>query len=560
MHAKNLQPCTAFLYGRRRARVLQASRSADVRAARVLEDLHMPQKTNVPPVTKATSVAVAPTEGLEKAAKLAAHCQPCPPTIRLDAPLRWKAANSKEQKLLRNLQGNILKGHGRDHTWNVFFTFGSSARASRRLLRQLGNGFVTDAYKQLLATEAFKATGADGGMFCAVFLSAKGYQALGLTFTAPAENTAFGAGMKAAQGALGDPPSAAWEAPFQQDFDGMVLIGDSDVARGSAATASIQLLIADAGGTVHHTQVGTAIRNTVGNGLEHFGYIDGRSQPLMLLEDVEQESRDEGIAQWDPTFPLSTALVPDPLVTNADELAFGSFFVFRKLEQNVRGFKMREQELADALGLTGEDRERAGAFVVGRFEDGTPITMDDEPAALRTPHNDFDYTGDAAASRCPFHAHIRKTNPRGSGGFEPEAIERLHIMARRGIPYEDVPRPLHPDGLPEAESLAEFLATVAPNLPAGGVGLLFMAYNARIDQQFAFTQSTWANNAGFPNAPAAPGLDGLIGQDAGNPGGQAYPDTWDEGPAATAFNFKGFVTMKGGEYFFAPSLHFLRNL
>ena len=89
----------------------------------------------------------------------------------------------------------------------------------------------------------------------------------------------------------------------------------------------------------------------MGNGLEHFGYIDGRSQPLMLLEDIEKESRDEGIAQWDPTFPLTTALVPDPLVADAEELAFGSFFVFRKLEQNVRGFKTLEQNLADALNL-----------------------------------------------------------------------------------------------------------------------------------------------------------------------------------------------------------------
>ena len=250
----------------------------------------------------------------------------------------------------------------------------------------------------------------------------------------------------------------------------------------------------------------------------------------------------------DPTFPLTTALVPDPLVADAEELAFGSFFVFRKLEQNVRGFKTLEQNLADALGLTGDDRERAGAFVVGRFEDGTPITMADRPAGLESPRNDFDYTGDAAASRCPFHAHIRKTNPRGSGGFEAEPAERLHIMARRGIPYEDVPRPLHPDGLPKAESLAEFLAKVAPDLPAGGLGLLFMAYNAKIDDQFAFTQSIWANNPGFPNVPAPPpGLDGVIGQAAGNPGGQAYPK-WDDASAnPKPFDFKGFVTMKGGE-------------
>ncbi|MEO5823675.1 MAG: peroxidase [Vicinamibacteraceae bacterium] len=519
------------------------------------------KKTNIPPVTAPTAMAVAPADAGRTAVELPGHCEPCPPTIRLDAPLRWKAANSLEQKLLRNLQGNILKGHGRDHTWNVFFTFGGDNRKSRRLLRQLGNGFITDAYKQLLGTEAFLTSGKDGGTFCAAFLSAEGYQQLGLTFTAAPGNTAFDAGMKAGQGALGDPPSTAWETPFQQNVHAMVLVADDDVARGSAAAASIRLLVGDADGTVLHTQTGVAIRNTAGNGLEHFGYIDGRSQPLMLLEDIEKESRDEGIAQWDPTFPLSTALVPDPLVGSADELAFGSFFVFRKLEQNVRGFKTREQQLADALGLTGEDRERAGAFVVGRFEDGTPITMAADPAELESPHNDFDYTGDAAASRCPFHAHIRKTNPRGSGGFEAEPQERLHIMARRGITYEDVPRPFHPDGLPEAESLAEFLATVAPDLPTGGVGLLFMAYNARIDQQFAFTQSTWANNPGFPSAPSAPGLDPVIGQDAGNPGGQAYPNSWDDDTAGTTpFDFKGFVTMKGGEYFFAPSLHFLRNL
>ena len=74
-------------------------------------------KSNIPPVTKPTSVAVASAEGGASLAKVPAHCKPCPPTIDLDAPLRWKAANSKEQKLLRNLQGNILKGHGRDNTW-----------------------------------------------------------------------------------------------------------------------------------------------------------------------------------------------------------------------------------------------------------------------------------------------------------------------------------------------------------------------------------------------------------------------------------------------------------
>ena len=116
------------------------------------------KKTNIPPVTKATSVAVAPADGLDTAAALPAHCQPCPPTIRLDTstPLEIRE-RERAEAATRNLQGNILKGHGRDHTWNIFFAFGSDVAASRRALRELGNPYhVTDAYEQLLATEDFQ--------------------------------------------------------------------------------------------------------------------------------------------------------------------------------------------------------------------------------------------------------------------------------------------------------------------------------------------------------------------------------------------------------------------
>lgn len=483
--------------------------------------------------------------------------------VNLTAPLRWKTATADEQKMLKNLQGNILKGHGRDQTWNIFFQLAGGSptaiAASKRALREIGNHHVTDAYTQLLTTEKFQTDGTDGGPFCAAFLSAAGYTALGLTFTPPAGNAVFGPGMKApaSLAQLADPAVATWEAHYQKPIHGMILIADFHIARGLNTVDEIITLLVTAGATIQHVQAGKSIRNAAGEGLEHFGYVDGRSQPLLLLEDIDDEAH-TGIAHWDPTFPLSTALVPDPL--GGDPLAFGSFFIFRKLEQEVAAFKHTEQKLADTLGLTLDNRELAGAYVVGRFEDGTPTTTSAIPRGAK-PGNDFDYKADPAAARCPFHAHIRKTNPRGAGGAEPEPAERLHIMPRRGITYEDVPRAVAPKDLPEARTLAEFETRVLPLLPTKDVGLLFMAYNARLDQQFAFTQQTWANNLGFPLGVPPAGIDGVIGQGPNLPAGQQYPKSWDDPTKGTApFDFHNFVHMKGGEYFFAPSIMFLRSL
>ena len=414
--------------------------------------------------------------------------------INLAAPLAWTKANTEELKMLQALQGNILKGHGRDFTANIFFTLDPAKKLeSKRMLRQLANERLTSAYRQLLDARRFKATDIGGGPFVHLALSFTGYQALGLADRAPADGD-FHAGMKApaSVSALGDPAVTSWEAPFQQDLHGVVIAAEETESATAALAVAIKQAIQGAGGTVVHTQHGKALRSAVGEGIENFGYVDGRSQPLLLREDIEAEAESAGTSRWDPAFPLSAALVKDPGTT--DSFSFGSLFVFRKLEQDVRQFKKREQDIADVLGLTGEARELAGALVVGRFEDGTPVTLSDE-ATGGPPANNFSYQGDAG-SRCPVHAHIRKVNPRGSGGAEPEASERKHIMPRRGIPFEDVKREFHPAELPASGSMAEFDAEVAPLLPTGGVGLLFMAYNAVLGQHFKFTQQSWANNTG----------------------------------------------------------------
>ncbi|MEA2871464.1 MAG: hypothetical protein QOH67_1440, partial [Hyphomicrobiales bacterium] len=376
--------------------------------------------------------------------------------INLAAPLAWTKATAEELKMLQCLQGNILKGHGRDFTANIFFKLDPvKPLQMKRMLRDLANFHLTSAYAQLLAAQEFKKSGKDGGPFAHLALSVKGYQALGLAASAPADPD-FQAGMKApgSLAALIDPPVAQWEPPFQQDLHGVVIAAADTEGETAALAGTIKDLIADAGGTVVHVQHGKALRNSADEGIENFGYVDGRSQPLMLQEDIDAETSGAGTSRWDPTFPLNTALLKDPGTT--DTVSFGSLFIFRKLEQAVKNFKTREQQVADILALTGEDRELAGAMIVGRFEDGTPVTLSKDARGGK-PANNFNYSVDAGV-RCPFHGHIRKTNPRGSGGAEAEPLERKHIMARRGIPFEDVKRMTHPAELPESGSLVEFNA------------------------------------------------------------------------------------------------------
>jgi len=204
--------------------------------------------------------------------------------------------------------------------------------------------------------------------------------------------------------------------------------------------------------------------------------------------DAEMDGTDEA-TNWNPAFPLSQAIVPDTAAPDPN-VHFGSYFVFRKLEQNVRKFK--EQEAAFASRLTIDDKERAGAMLVGRLEDGTPVTLQFDEGSHSPVPNNFNYESDKHGSKCPFLGHIRKTNPRGSGGFgQTQAQERQHLMARRGQTYG-----IRTDN-PNDGQMA--------NKPEGGVGLLFMAFNSNLADQFEFTQITWANN---PRADEALDVEG----------------------------------------------------
>ncbi|MEI6160605.1 MAG: hypothetical protein WCP77_12270 [Roseococcus sp.] len=449
-------------------------------------------------------------------------------------------ANAPLCALLDELQANILKHHGRRHAAHLFLSFdGMAPAAVARVMRGLGRK-VTSARSQLDHSLS-QGPATDGGTVFCLFLSAGGYRALGPLARMPG-NAAFAAGLESRRSELADPVRMAWGVGWTDapPPDAMLLIADADPARVDQALNAVEDWLGPTGARILVIERGfQQQRHFAGNaaplGVEHFGYVDGRSQPLFTREDIAQETPFQG---WPAAFPLGQVVVPDP--NGRTEFAAGSYFVFRKLEQDVRGFKAAEEALADALfGEHAPDdvRERAGALVVGRFENGTPA-LEAAPRDVPPP-NDFDFADDAPGRRCPMHAHIRKTNPRADLPLEDA---RAAVMARRGITYGQ--RPMKPDGSDFAEADGK--------APTGGVGLLFMAYMRDIAAQFERIQAGWANAPGF-RRPGT-GLDPVIGQ-----GGGEAERSYDW-PGGARQGFAQFVHMQGGEYFFAPSRGWLAGL
>jgi deferrochelatase/peroxidase EfeB len=152
--------------------------------------------------------------------------------------------------------------------------------------------------------------------------------------------------------------------------------------------------------------------------------------------------------------------------------------------------------------------------------------------------NDFTYSVNDHS--CPLNAHIRKTNPR-------TAIDRNTFtrcdrtkMIRNGIPYGSV--------------------------GDAKVGLLFACYQAHIEDSFQEMQARWSNESKFQVENA--GIDPIIGQVPQVHGSIAQISTVTNNVMTTSaqtpanikeLSFNQFVTMRGGEYFFVPSIPALRN-
>ena len=272
----------------------------------------------------------------------------------------------------------------------------------------------------------------------------------------------------------------------------------------------------------------TAQQKTAFNahGHEPFGFRDGISQPQIRDPKAGPTRRDgDGVPIRPGEFVLGYEDEGGCLAVGPGERGEfgrnGSYLVVRKLAQDVEGFWsfMREQ--------AGPDRERQewlASKIVGRWPDGTPMTLSpDLPGALDTRDrgalNDFGYADDAKGLRCPIGAHIRRTNPRDALDRHGR-LSRRHRIIRRGMPLEGEP------------------------------GLMFACYQASIERQFEVVQALWCGGGSTFGIGDDP--DFLVGPPDGKMTIQGYPPT--------LLPLQRFVTMRGGDYFFAPGIATLHTI
>lgn len=466
------------------------------------------------------------------------------------------------QPLLEDLQGNILQGYEQDYAVHIFIKFKSDSNAVRKWIRRFAEDYVTSAQQQLDYSNAYKAN----QCFANFFLSAQGYQALGFQLkgkrgTFPA--WAFLSGMKVFQKGLNDPPVKEWETGFQEDIDALILLSNDDTNNLQQQVIKVMEEVSSIASIIN-SEVGSVLRNNKiqpngkGQAIEHFGFRDGISQPLFFKQDIEQ-AKAEGLNQWNPSAPLELVLVKDPFGQGTH--SYGSYCVYRKLEQNVSGFREAEQQLAQTLGLVGKEAERAGALIVGRFRDGTPIALSPIEQGDALTLNNFNYADDIEGAKCPFHAHIRKTNPRGETGntLESSDEQRLHRVVRRAITYggTEVGQALQSAILQSQHQLNPLNQKTLQTEEKDKVGLLFLCFQSNIFDQFLTMQKIWANQRDFVQYGA--GIDTVIGQAEEDIKEQNWPNQWGKS-GNVSFHFANFVKMKGGEFFFAPSISFLKRI
>jgi Dyp-type peroxidase family len=343
-------------------------------------------------------------------------------------------------------------------------------------------------------------------------------------------------------------------------------------------------------------------------GREHFGFIDGISQPQLDWNRTRTVTVNGNqlvygnlvcLGEFLLGYPNEYNRYTDRPLLDAQEAASedlpdaedqpgkkdlgrnGSYLVVRQLRQDVRAFW---QYVDEATRSTRETGFGVAEAMVGReLEDGSPLAPMSAAAiagvgtagsaAKREQDvrlNQFNYTADPDGMHCPFGAHIRRGNPRTADlpgdpsnvfsklahllGFgltslheDLAAAVRFHRILRRGREYGP--------GL----SPGEAMQPAPPGDPERG--LHFVALNANIERQFEFVQNAWMAGTKFDGLTEE--SDPLLGNREPVEG-CPFTDGFSMPQAGKVrkriLKMPQFIAMRGGAYFFLPGIRALRYL
>ena len=500
---------------------------------------------------------------------------------------------------LQDIQGNIFGGFMKDYQEFMFLKFASKATAKSFLEGIYPKVKASSSAEVLKFNAQFKALKAShiapesviAARWTNIAFTHAGLAKLDGASGLDSFPAAFKEGMIARKAKIGDADTsdpARWDAPFKNgDIDAIVLLAadhEGDVLAmfddARALLSADTELLGSVSGRVRQDQPGH----------EHFGFKDGVSQPGIRSLDLPDDPVGNAFQGhpgqdllWPGEFVLgySTQIPqkdaghdgPNPNAgpispaksTAPDWARNGSYLVFRKLAQDVRGFRKHVAELARAHHKT---TDLMGAKLVGRYASGCPLETRSFGEGLEAPsvdpgianpaladsdflNNNFEFGDDEDGAICPRAAHIRKAYPRDeitTDGVEvlkdedSESNTQTHRLLRRGIPY------------------GESLGSGTDGEPTDPRGLCFLAYQADIERQFEFVQSSWVNATEFPNEPrdkdklvVPAGQDPIIAQSASGPF-ELRP-----GSKRKEITVNHFVQTRGGGYFFQPSIKKLKE-
>ena len=440
---------------------------------------------------------------------------------------------------LADVQGNLLRGYTYPVAAYLFLHVVDADRARALLARML---------EQVATAEAWPA--AQPPSVLDIAFTAAGLDALGVSLASFPD--AFREGMAARADRLGDRgPSApsGWEPGLGTGAaHALVTIHAVDAARLDERREQLRGVGAAGAIAIVHEQWAAALTG----GRDHFGFFDGIAQPAVEGSGLDARPGDgqpDGAGGWRPVRTgefLHGHEDEDGGLPEAPAPPFdrnGTFVVWRKLAMDVAAFR---RFVAEHGRRFPGGPELLAAKLVGRWPDGTPL--------VRSPHqpdaalaadprriNDFTFSEDPDGRRCPLGAHLRRAHPRDSPGFFDGRLTNRHRIIRRGRPYG----PPLPPGVLDDDGVDR--------------GLVFVCFNADIWRQFETVQALWIDD-GDPFG-LGPDKDFLIGEPGGDgEGGKMTIQSHPPDPPYFLRPQPRFVTTRGGEYLYRPSMTGLRAL